>query len=132
MNKYKISEEEIAANNVKSAADHITDKDVQKTKNIFDRLPELIAHKFNGFVDWVKTELDNRYTKTATDERITERIKQTGGGNMLSEEYAVEGEVGVVKTAANARQLDGKNADYFMAKANFEFDEATQTLNITL
>ena len=132
MVEHKITAEEISANNVKSAADHIKDKDVRNTKNIFDQLPELIVHKFNDFVDWVKTELDSRYTKTATDERINERIKETGGGNMLSEEYAVEGEVGVVKTAANARQLDGKNADYFMAKVNFEFDEATHTLNITL
>lgn len=132
MAEHKITTEEISANNVKSAADHITDKDVQKTKNVFDRLPELIARKFNDFVDWVKTELDSRYTKTATEKIITERIKETGGGDMLSSEYAAEGEIGVVKTAANARQLAGKNADYFMFRANFEFDEATQTLNITL
>lgn len=130
MDKYKITENE-KVSGVVAAPNTLTDT-AQNNKMVFDRLPKLIADKFNGFVDAVKTKFTEYYTKEETDEQITERIKYTGGGDMLSEEYAVEGEVGVVKTAANARQLDGKNADYFMAKANFEFDEATATLKITL
>ena len=130
MDKYKITENE-KVSGVVAAPTTLTDT-AQNNKMVFDRLPKLIADKFNDFVDAVVEKFKGYYTKKETDEQITERIKETGGGDMLSSEYATEGEPGVVKMATNARQLDGKNADYFMAKANFEFDKATGTLNITL
>ena len=129
MDKYKITENE-KVSGVVAAPNTLTDT-AQNNKMVFDRLPKLIADKFNDFVDAVKTKFTAYYTAQQTIDLVNSTLVAIGEGDMTKNEYATE-EEGVVKTAANARQLDGKNADYFMAKANFEFDEATATLKITL
>lgn len=129
MDKYKITENE-KVSGVVAAPNTLTDT-AQNNKMVFDRLPKLIADKFNDFVDAVKTKFTEYLTAQQTRDLVNSTLVKIGEGDMTKNEYATE-EEGVVKTAANARQLDGKNADYFMAKANFEFDEATATLKITL
>ena len=51
----KITDKEIKYNNVKSAADLLSTEDMtaEQVKNIFDKLPELIAKKHNKLVDYV-------------------------------------------------------------------------------
>lgn len=129
MDKYKITENE-KVSGVVAAPTTLTDT-AQNNKMVFDRLPKLIADKFNNFVDAVKTKFTEYLTAQQTIDLVNSTLAAIGAGDMTKGEYATE-EEGVVRTAANARQLDGKNADYFMAKANFEFDEATATLRITL
>lgn len=129
MEEYKITENE-KVSGVVAAPTTLTDT-AQNNKMVFDRLPKLIADKFNNFVDAVKTKFTEYLTAQQTIDLVNSTLIAIGEGDMTKTEYATE-EKGVVKTAANARQLDGKNADYFMAKANFEFDKATGTLNITL
>ena len=70
MEQYKISQSEINSNNVKSAAD-LLKGDPKDNKSIFDRLPELIATKFNGFVDSVITKFTGYYTKEEVDGKET-------------------------------------------------------------
>ena len=51
----KITDKEIKCNNVKSAADLLSTEDMtaEQVKDIFDKLPELIAKKHNKLVDYV-------------------------------------------------------------------------------
>ena len=70
MNKYKITENEINENNVKSAADLLRGEP-RDNKNIFDRLPELIAGKVNGFIDAVISKFADYYNKTEIDGKET-------------------------------------------------------------
>ena len=130
----KIEAEEVSANNVKSAADHITDKDVQKTKNIFDRLPELIVARFNDFVDAVIEKFKGYYTKEETNEEIKMLMSAIGKGNMVAEVYDTnkDGTVNDSDCLGGIPAKDYAKVTETMMKANFEFDEATGTLNITL
>ena len=137
MVEHKIKAEEISANNVKSAADHITDKDVRKTKNIFDRLPELIVARFNDFIDAVVEKFTDYYTKEETVAAIDNKVVAIGKGNMDSSVYDKNKD----GTVEDSDRLGGELPSHYataeqlaamMPKANFEFDEATGTLNITL
>lgn len=59
MNEYKITQSEIDINNVKSAPDTINAEGevaARDIKDIFDRLPELIAEKHNLFVDYLQND----------------------------------------------------------------------------
>ena len=118
MSDYIITTEEVDANKVKSAANHITGSNVQDNKNIFDRLPELIVRKFNEFVADVVEKFGEYYTKEETDDAIKERIIHTGNGNMLMEDYGGSSE-GTVKNADN---LGNKPADQFITKAGGVFE----------
>ena len=68
MDEFKISQTEIDNNNVKSAAD-LLKGDPKDNKNVFDRLPELIAERFNSFVENVSARLNDCYTKSTIDAR---------------------------------------------------------------
>lgn len=70
MENYKITQNEINENNVKSAAD-LLKGEPRDNKNIFDRLPELIAAKVNGFIDAVISKFADYYNKTEIDGKET-------------------------------------------------------------
>lgn len=55
MDKYIITQGEISSNNVKSAADLLKGQP-QDNKNIFDRLPELIAERHNELVEYLQKD----------------------------------------------------------------------------
>ena len=54
MDKYKITKQEIDENNVKSAPTNNGGEDPQANKNIFDKLPELIAARYNELVEYLQ------------------------------------------------------------------------------
>ena len=137
MNNCKITAAEIAANNVKSAADYTSETNIQNNKNTFDRLPELIADKFNSFVDEVADEFENYYTKDCTDVLLENKVFESEAADMTKEEYGTD-QTGVVKCA---KEFDGHPIEYFataaqmaemMPKASFVFDADTGSLYITL
>ena len=86
MEQYKISQSEIISNNVKSAAD-IVKGDPRENKSIFDRLPELIATKFNSFVDNVIAKFSSYYTKEEVNEAINQKVIDIGAGDMATGIY---------------------------------------------
>lgn len=77
MEDYKISQSEIENNNVKSAAD-LLKGEPRDNKNVFDRLPELIAERFNGFVDSVISKFTGYYTKEEVDTKETALAESIG------------------------------------------------------
>lgn len=83
MNNYKITENEINDNNVKSAADLLRGEP-RNNKNIFDRLPELIANKFNAFVEFIAERF---YSKEEVEEAIDKRVIEIGAGDMAQGVY---------------------------------------------
>lgn len=70
MENYKITQNEINENNVKSAAD-LLKGEPRDNKNIFDRLPELIAGKVNGFIDAVISKFADYYNKIEINSKET-------------------------------------------------------------
>jgi hypothetical protein len=98
--KYKISNSEISSLNVKSARDTFSNGNVQENKNIFDRLPEHIAARFNDFVAAAAEEFKNRYTKDETDKAINEKVHAMGAGDMAQAVYDKDGN-GIVDNAEN-------------------------------
>ena len=139
MENYKITAQEILQNNVKSAADRL-DGTPQENKNVFDRLPELIASKLNAFVEYVfgsvytKDSVDeivdkkvdttavykkeDVYTKAETDSRINTAVFNSGSADMQKAIYDSDND-GVVEfadmatVAEDAQKLNGHVADYF-------------------
>ncbi len=83
MNNYKITEKDINENNVKSAADLLRGEP-RNNKNIFDRLPELIADKFNAFVEFIDSMF---YSKEEVEEAIDQRVIEIGAGDMAQGIY---------------------------------------------
>ena len=126
----KIYDYEINENNVKSAPDtlkaegNVTPRDI---KHIFDRLPELIAQKFNSFVDYVT---GSYYTKEQTESAIALKVTEIGSADMQKSVYDSDGD-GVVDTAMsalhaqNAYSLDGYGADHYAVKTEVETAVAT-------
>ena len=106
MTEYKISQSEIDSNNVKSAPTHNVNEEPQVNKHIFDKLPELIADKYNRFVDAV-------YTKAETDAVIDERMQQAGNADMQQAVYD-KNHSGVVD---DAERLGGHLPEYFTDKS---------------
>lgn len=100
MDKYKITQNEINENNVKSAAD-LLKGEPRDNKNIFDRLPELIANKVNGFIDAVISKFADYYNKTETEQKINEKVTELGKGDMAKAVYDTDGD-GIVDNAKNA------------------------------
>ena len=69
MENYKITDSELESG-VVAAPDTLTDTP-RNNKLVFDRLPRLIATKFNGFVDSVIANLANYYNKFEIDNKVT-------------------------------------------------------------
>lgn len=111
MDKYIISAEEISANNVKSAAD-LLKGDPSQNKSVFDRLPELIAEKLNGFITAVKAKFAEYYTKAETEAVIDERMQQAGSADMQQAVYD-KNHNGVVD---DAERLGGHLPEYFVSQ----------------
>ena len=127
MDKYIISAEEISANNVKSAAD-LLKGDPAQNKSVFDRLPELIAEKLNGFIVAVKAKFAEYYTKAETEAVIDERMQQAGNADMQQAVYD-KNHSGVVD---DAERLGGHLPEYFTDKsesAQLRADEAMAILD---
>lgn len=106
MDKYKITDSEINENNVKSAAD-LLKGEPRDNKNIFDRLPELIATKFNSFIDAV---VSNFYTKTETEEKINQKVSEMTNGGMSTFTYDKNNN-GIVD---DAEKLGGREAGVYL------------------
>ena len=89
----KITDNEIKNNNVKSARDTYPKGDTQNNKSIFDRLPELIAAKFNALVEKLK---DRVYEKDEVDSRIRQQVQnavfETGAADMAKAIYDADGD----------------------------------------
>lgn len=96
MDEYIITQEEIDENNVKSAPDQF-EGEAEEAKHIFDKLPELIAEKFNKLVGYIK---ETFYTKAQTDAIVRERVQNIGAGDMSQTEYD-SNEDGIVNSADN-------------------------------
>lgn len=101
MDKLKITDKEISENNVKSAADNLRGNP-RDVKDVFDRLPELIADRHNELVD-------NLYSKVQVDERINKKVVEIGAGDMAQAVYDENGD-GV---ADNSENLGGRPAEYY-------------------
>ena len=69
MENYKITDSELNSG-VIAAPDTLVDTP-QNNKMVFDRLPKLIATKFNGFVDSVIAKFSGYYTKEEVDGKET-------------------------------------------------------------
>ena len=139
MENYKITAQEISQNNVKSAADRL-DGTPKENKNVFDRLPELIAAKLNAFIEYVfgsvytKASVDeivdkkidstavykkeDVYTKSETDSRINTAVFNSGSADMQKAVYDSDND-GVVEfadratVADNAQKLNGYSASHY-------------------
>ena len=115
----KITDLEISENNVKSAPDslkaegNVTPREI---KHIFDKLPELIAAKFNALAEYVENSI---YTKEQADAAIAQRVVEMGGGDMTRAVYDRDGD-GIVDTAENALALGGKAASLYALKTDID------------
>ncbi|MBQ6895843.1 MAG: hypothetical protein IJN69_01375 [Oscillospiraceae bacterium] len=108
----KITDFEISENCVKSAPDSLKaegDISPRDIKHIFDKLPELIAAKFNAFADYV---LENIYSKAETDAAISQRVVEIGGGDMAKAVYDKDND-GFVDVATHAMFLNGLDSRAF-------------------
>lgn len=82
MNKYKITDSEINSGVV--AAPDILSDTPQENKSVFDRLPKMIANKFNLFLDFVDAMF---YSKEEVEEAIDQRVIEIGAGDMAQGIY---------------------------------------------
>ena len=73
MENYKITDSELNSG-VIAAPDTLVDTP-QNNKMVFDRLPKLIATKFNGFVDSVIAKFTGYYTKEEVDGKETALVE---------------------------------------------------------
>lgn len=111
----KITELEIMENGVKSAPDslkaegNVTPREI---KHIFDKLPELIAAKFNVLVSYVT---DNVYSKEQTDLAISQRVVEIGAGDMTKAVYDKDND-GIVDEAKTAQSVGGADASTIATK----------------
>ena len=131
MENYKITDSELNSG-VVAAPDTLVDTP-QNNKMVFDRLPKLIATKFNGFVDsviakfsgyYTKEEVDGKvdikanadnvyskeetFTKAETSQLIADSMAEAGAGDMVKRIYDTD-EDGVVNKAEEA--VTAENAD---------------------
>ena len=101
MEKYKITKTEIDENNVKSAPDMLKGSP-KEAKNVFDKLPELIAAKFNDFIDAL---ISRYYTKAEVEAVIGSKIVKLGAGDMAQAVYDADDD-GVVDKAKEAETAE--------------------------
>lgn len=117
----KITDIEINENNVKSVPDTLTadnEKSARDIKNVFDKLPELIARKHNSLVEYVNSEL---CTKSELKTTVKQEVMGIGAEEIARMIYDSDKD-GMVD---NAKQLDGRNAEYFAEKTAVETAQAT-------
>lgn len=110
METFKIKQTEINDNNVKSAPDCMVGDPCQ-IKDTFDKLPELIANRFNKLVD-------NVYSKAQVEERINNKVVEISSADMVKAVYDknADGVVDKADEAQNSLKLGGKPAqDYAIA-----------------
>ena len=112
MENCRITQQEILQNNVKSAADKI-EGSPQENKNIFDKLPELIAAKLNSFIDAVA---EGYYTKEEVMKIVSDSLIEAGAGDMTKGVYDMNNS-GVVD---DAERLGGNLPEYYAAASEFE------------
>ena len=105
MQKYRITQQEINENNVKSAADLLRGN-AQSNKNVFDKLPELIAERLNKVID-------NVYSKLQVDSLINNKIVEIGSADMAKAIYDKNND-GVVD---DSTKLGGMPAEYYAARS---------------
>ena len=132
MDNYKITQNEINENNVKSAAD-LLKGEPRDNKNIFDRLPELIAGKVNGFIDAVISKFADYYNKTEIDNKenvLNEAINTKAKADEVYKktETYTKGEVDSKETALSDRiNAKSNSADVYEKSETYtkaETDEA--------
>ena len=123
LNDFKVTREEIATLNVKSAADTYNSTSARENKNIFDRLPEHIAERLNGLIDAISLILADVYNKEEIIQLINQRVMYIGAGDMARGVYDKNGN-GIVD---NAEQLGGNGPEYY-GKAQ-EVSQLSQNLS---
>ena len=149
MNNYKISEAEIQQNNVKSAQDTL-DGSPQENKAVFDKLPELIANRFNGLTEYVfgkiytKEDIDKIagekcdvsqvytkkevYTKNETDQKINNAVFDSKNSDMQKAVYDKNND-GVVDSAEQANLAEnavcfgGQQPSYYAKQTDMALAE---------
>lgn len=93
MDNYKITDTELNSGVVK--APDILNDTAQNNKLVFDRLPRLIAEKYNTFVEHIKNSF---YTKAEVNKAIDNKVIEVGAGDMTKSVYDTDGD-GVVDNA---------------------------------
>lgn len=112
----KITDIEISENNVKSAPDVLNadgEKSARDIKHIFDRLPELIAGKYNRLVDYINDKL---CTKDEMAQTVMQEVKAIGAEEIARQIYDSDND-GMVD---NAKHLNGQPAGYYATKTEVE------------
>ena len=111
MDDLKITDLEISENGVEGAA-HYFFGNPDENQKIFDKLPKLIAAKFNAFVEYIK---GNFYSKTEVDRKINNKIIEISAGDMAKSVYDAD-EDGIVDEAKTAKTVNG----FWFAKEDAE------------
>lgn len=122
LNDLKITSEEVNRLNVKSADDTYTGTNARDNKNIFDRLPEHIATKFNYLIDELAVLLDGMYTREQVDRAINEKVFQMGSGDMAQAVYDTNSNGVVDKAERLATSVKIGNA-YFNGSKSVTVEE---------
>lgn len=137
MNFEKITNDALAGKGVMGLPDtpELSSEEMQAK---FDEISKaVIIPAFNLLVDALTTAFSDVYTKEQVAQLIGEKLTQMTAGDMAMYKYD-SNEDGKVNSADDADKLGGHTPDYYakdsevMKKSNFEFDEATGTLNIWL
>ena len=118
MDKFKITTSEINENNVKSAQD-ILRGTPRENKNIFDKLPELIAQRHNELVEYIPT---NFYNKQETEIAISNRVNDIGSSDMTKAVYDKNNN----SIVDNAERLGGQLPEYYATKEDLDVKVVTQ------
>ena len=127
MQKYRITQQEINENNVKSAADLLRGN-AQSNKNVFDKLPELIAERLNKVID-------NVYSKLQVDSLINNKIVEIGSADMAKAIYDKnnDGIVDKADLALDSEKLGGKASnEYALEDETVKKSGGTMTGALTL
>lgn len=114
MENLKITDKEMAENGVEGAA-HYFHGDPDENQKLFDKLPKLIAAKFNALVDYIK---GNYYNKNEVEKVVKDRADAFSYGTMVKADYDTDGN-GCVD---NADKVNGFWFDFKDAEGN-ETDE---------
>ena len=104
MNNYKITDSEMNSG-VVAAPDTLNDTP-HNNKQVFDRLPKLIANKFNAFIDGIIKKFADYYTKTETNEAINRKLLEISAGDMAKAVYDAD-EDGIVDKAYESDNVRG-------------------------
>ena len=120
MDEFKISQSEIANNNVKSAADYVRE-DPRDIKNLFDRLPELIASRHNQLVDFLQKD------GTPVKAEDIALIRLNADGQIEVSKDGVEW----IATASSGHLVLDKNGNQLPQRTRLKFANSTVTDNGT-